>query len=447
MRKQVVAIVGRPNVGKSTLFNRLSRKRTAIIDFEPGITRDRKYEDVAWNGKKFIIIDTGGIVADSDEPMDHLIRMQAELAMDEADWILFLVDAKTGVTDLDMMIGQILGRKREKVMLVVNKVDNEKDELEIYDFMQLGFGEPFPIAANSGRNTGNFLDELLTNMPETMDDDFEEEHDNLHIAIVGKPNVGKSSITNCLLGEDQLIVSDVPGTTRDSIDSVLKYYGQEYVLVDTAGLRRKSKVKYGVEYFSSMRTIDAIDRADLVILIISADEEISNQEQRIASYVRRRFKDLIVVVNKWDLPEKDNSTLGQFVNKIKEELSFIDYAPILFVSAKTGQRISKIMEKVVEVTEESNKRIPTAQLNEFLEKIVYKHQPSHKTGKRIKIFYLTQAGVHPPTFIFFCNDATLIKDEYKRYLHNQIREEFGFVGATIKLVFKGRKEEDVSVEY
>ncbi len=447
MRKQIVAIVGRPNVGKSTLFNRLCKKRKAIIDFEPGITRDRKYEDVVWNGKKFTIIDTGGIVADSDEPMDKHIQHQADIAIEEADWILFVVEAKTGVTDLDMMLAQRLMPFRDKVMLVANKVDNDKDELEIYEFMQLGFGEAFPIAANAGRNTGNFLDELLELMPETIDDDYVVHDDRIQIAIVGKPNVGKSSITNCLLGEQQLIVSDIPGTTRDSIDSVIKYYGKEYVLVDTAGLRRKSKVKYGVEYFSSMRTIDSIDRADVVVLVISADEEISNQEQRISSYVRRKYKDLIVVVNKWDLPEKDNATTGKFIKKIREELSFIDYAPILFVSAKTTQRIHKIMETVVSVSDESNKRVTTSMLNNFLEKVVYRHQPSHKTGKRIKFFYITQAGVHPPTFIFFCNDATLIKEEYKRYLHNQIRREFGFEGATIKLIFKGRKEDDFSTEY
>jgi GTP-binding protein len=269
----------------------------------------------------------------------------------------------------------------------------------------------------------------------------------LNIVIYGPPNAGKSTFVNKLAGVEKAIVTHIPGTTRDSIDSVLKYYGEDYVLVDTAGLRRKSKVKYGVEYFSTMRTIDAIDRADVVILVIDAVDEISNQEQRIASYVRRGYKDLIVVVNKWDLPIKDNTTVGSFIKHIKDELAFIDYAPILFVSALRGQRMSKIMEVVNEVRDESNKRIPTSQLNEFLQKVVYKHQPSHKTGKRIKIFYITQAGVHPPTFIFFCNEVSIIKEEYKRYLHNQIREAFGFKGATIKLIFKGKKEEDVSVEY
>lgn len=449
MKKTIVAIVGRPNVGKSTLFNRLCKKRSAIVDFESGITRDRKYEEVEWNGRSFVIVDTGGIVADSNESMDKLIRAQAELAIEEADWIVFLVDAKTGTTDLDMEIAKILRQHSQKVILVANKVDNEKDDLELYDFMQLGFGDPFPIAAASGRNTGNFLDELLSCIETTIVEDEEEVEDDIKVAIVGRPNVGKSSIVNRLLGEAKQIVTDVPGTTRDSIDSLIRYHNKAITLIDTAGLRRKTKVKYGVEYFSVMRTIDAVNRADVVVLILSADEEIANQELKIASYARRTYKDLILVVNKWDLPEKDNSTMGKFVTKIREDLAFVDYAPILFTSALTGQRVHKILDAVLQVEEESFKRIPTAELNKFLEKIVHRHSPSHPTGKHIRFLYCTQPLVHPPTFMFFSNDPLSLSEQYKRYVHNQLRDEFGFTGATIKLVFKGRGrgEDATNVEY
>lgn len=445
MRKQVVAIVGRPNVGKSTLFNRLCRKRSAIVDFEAGITRDRKYEDVEWNGKVFTVVDTGGIVADSNESMDQMIRYQAAIAIEEADFILFVVDAKTGVTDLDLAIAKMLRTHSEKVMLVVNKVDNEKDEFDLFEFLQLGFDDAFPISASQGRNTGKFLDELMSNIP--AQEVSEEEEDTIKIAIVGKPNVGKSSIVNKLLGSEQVIVSEIPGTTRDSIDTDLRYKGKKLTIIDTAGLRRKSKVKYGVEYFSSMRTLETVDRADVVLLVVSAEEEISNQEQRIASYARRKYKDLIIVVNKWDLPEKDNSTIGKYVTMIRSELNFIDYAPILFISALTGQRVQKILETVLEVSEASHVRIPTAQLNEFRESFINKHAPTHHTGKHIKLKYMTQVEMHPPTFLIFCNTPKLLSEAYKRYIHNQIREKFQFKGATIRIVFKGKDPDEPDIEY
>jgi GTPase len=446
MRKQVVAIVGRPNVGKSTLFNRLCRKRSAIVDFESGITRDRKYEDVEWNGKVFSVVDTGGIVADSTESMDQLIRYQAAIAIEEADLILFVVDAKTSITDLDSAIAKILHPHREKVILVVNKVDNEKDEFDLFEFLQLGFGEAFPISASQGRNTGKFLDVLMGHIP--AQEICEEEEDKIKIAIVGKPNVGKSSIVNKLLGNEQVIVSEVPGTTRDSIDTDLRFKGKKLTIIDTAGLRRKARVKYGVEYFSSMRTLETVDRADVVVLVLAADEEISNQEQRIASYARRKFKDLIIVVNKWDLPEdKDNSTVGKFVTTVREELSFIDYAPILFISALTGQRVQKILEMVLEVDEASHVRIPTAQLNEFRESFINKHAPSHHTGRHIKLKYMTQVEMHPPTFLIFCNAPRLLSEAYKRYIHNQIRDKFKFKGATIRIIFKGKDPDEPDIEY
>jgi GTP-binding protein len=354
MRDVLVAIVGRPNVGKSTLFNRLCKQRRAIIDFEEGITRDRKYADCEWDGKKFRIVDTGGLVFNSQDRMDAHIKLQAEIAIQEADFILFLVDGMTGITDFDQRIAKLLNPMHDKIMLVVNKVDNEKIEMDIYDFLQLGFGEPFPIAANSGGNSGNFMDELLTKIPARDVDDFEELLDtSIKVAIVGKPNVGKSSITNKLMGQDTVIVTDIPGTTRDAIDSKLKYKGQDLTIIDTAGLRKKTRVKYGVEYFSAMRTIDTIDRADVVLLIVSADEEVSTQEKKIASYIKRHYKNVIIVVNKWDLLEKDNHTHKEFTLQILEDLQFIKYAPVLFISALSGQRVHKILDLILSVKDGS----------------------------------------------------------------------------------------------
>lgn len=443
MRKHIVSIVGRPNVGKSTLFNRLCRKRIAIVDPEAGITRDRKYEDVEWNGKVFKLVDTGGIVFDSNETMDKMIRHQAVLAIDESDLILFMVDAQTGCTDIDREIAKILYPHRDKVMLVANKADNEKFEWELYDFLQLGLGDPFAISASQGRNTGNFLDELLTLIPETQG--FEEvNHDpKTRIAVVGKPNVGKSSIVNLLLGSEKQIVTDIPGTTRDSIDTVFRYHGQEFTLIDTAGLRRKSKVTYGVEYYSTMRTIEAVDRSDVVILVLTADEEISAQDVKIASYARRKMKEIMVVFNKWDLIEKETGTTNKFVAELHDQMPFLQFAPVLFISAKSGQRIHRVMEQVVSIEEESRKRISTSELNRFMETVVNHRPPTHDTGKHIRIFYITQAAVKPPTFIFFCNQPALINENYRRYLNNQIREMFSFEGVGIKLIFKGRKENQV----
>ena len=439
-KKSVVAIVGRPNVGKSTLFNRICRKRSAIVDFEEGVTRDRKYEEAEWNGKNFIIVDTGGIIPKSTNSIDKAVKFQAEIAIEESDFILFVVDTKTGTTDMDIEIARILSLHREKVMLVANKTDNEKDELEIFDFMQLGFGEPFPIAAVQGRNTGNFLDELVRQI-ETVP--FAEEEDSIKVAIVGKPNVGKSSVVNRLYGQDINIVTDIPGTTRDSIDTHFKHFGQKITFIDTAGLRRKKSIKYGVEYFSTMRTIESINRADVVLLILDASQEISNQDQKIVSYAARNYKDIIIVNNKWDLVEKDNSTTGIYVKDLRHQLKFVEFAPVIFISALTGQRTQKILDLILQVSEESKKRIGTSELNRFLEKTIAKFPPSHSSGKHSKIFYCTQVKSHPPTFVFFCNNNKLITTHYKRYLNNQLRETFKFEGASIKTLFRSRDENDV----
>ncbi|MDD3632279.1 MAG: ribosome biogenesis GTPase Der [Candidatus Cloacimonadaceae bacterium] len=442
MRKYIVSIVGRPNVGKSTLFNSLCRKRSAIVDAEAGITRDRKYEDVEWNGKIFKLVDTGGIIFDDKEELTKKVRHQALLAIDESDLIIYLVDAHTGTTDIDKTIAKLLYPHRDKVMLVANKVDNEKYEWELYDFLQLGLGDPFPVSAIQGKNIGNFLDEILDHIPETQTVTDEQETGPTRIAVVGKPNVGKSSIVNLLLGKEKQIVTDIPGTTRDSVDSYFRYYGKEYVLVDTAGLRRKTKVNYGVEYFSVMRAIEAVDRSDVVVLVLAADEEISEQEVKIASYARRKMKEIIVVFNKWDLVEKDSKTTGKYVAELYRKMPFLQFAPVLFISAKTGQRINKIMETVVKIEQESEKRIPTSELNRFIETVVDKHPPTHRSGKEVKIYYATQAGVKPPTFVFFCKRPALVTENYRRFLHNQIREMFSFEGVSIKLIFKGKSEKE-----
>ncbi|MDP8201697.1 MAG: ribosome biogenesis GTPase Der [Candidatus Tenebribacter burtonii] len=439
MIKSIVAIVGRANVGKSTLFNRICRKRSAIVDFEEGVTRDRKYEEAEWSGHNFIVVDTGGIIPKSSNSIDKAVKFQAEIAIEEADFILFVVDTKTGTTAIDMEVAKILSPHRDKVLLVANKTDNEKDELEIYDFLQLGFGDPFPIAAIHGRNTGNFLDEVVKNIDTLSSKEIVEE-DVIKVAIVGKPNVGKSSLINRLSGKEGNIVTDIPGTTRDSIDLNLTYKNKKFTFIDTAGLRRKKRIKYGVEYFSTMRTIESINRADIVLLLLDASDKISTQDQRIASYAARNYKEIILIYNKWDLIEKDNSSVGKFIEKIKSELKFVEFAPVIFISALTGQRAHKIYELLLKVDEESKKRIPTSQLNKFLQKVTAKFPPAHSSGKHSMIYYCSQVKTQPPTFVFFCNNAKLITTHYKRYLNNQLREEFKFSGATIKTIFRSREK-------
>jgi len=414
--------VGRPNVGKSTLFNRLCRKRSAIVDFEAGITRDRKYEDVEWNGKIFKLVDTGGIVFNSTETIDKMVRHQVMLAIEESDLIIFMVDAQTGTTDIDKEIAKILYPHKDNVMLIANKADNEKYEWEVYDFLQLGFGDAIPVSASQGRNTGDFLDaviERISGTQSTLQTDAKSSATS--IAVVGKPNVGKSSIVNLLLGNPKLIVTDIPGTTRDAIDSPFRYHNKDYVLIDTAGLRKKTRINYGVEYFSTLRTIEAIDRADIVILVLTAEEELSVQDIKIASYAKRRMKEIMVVYNKWDLVEKETNTINKYLKELYFQMPFLQFAPVLFISAKTSQRIHRIMETVAKIEEESEKRISTSELNRFMETVIMHRPPTHPSGRHIKIFYITQAAVKPPTFIFFCNTPALITENYRRYLHNQLR--------------------------
>jgi GTP-binding protein len=412
----------------------LCRKRSAIVDQEEGITRDRKYETVEWLGKTFLLVDTGGIVINSTDDMDKAVRRQAEIAILEADLILFLVDAKVDVTGLDLEVGRILKPHSHKVMIVVNKADTFEEEIDKYNFMTLGFGEPVAISASHGRHIGDLLDEIISRI-EVLDEP-EEAPNEIKVAIVGKPNVGKSSILNRLVGDETAIVTDIPGTTRDSIDSTLKYHSQTIRFIDTAGLRRRRSVEYGVEMFSVMRTIESIQRSDVVILVISAVENVTEQDQKIASYVARNYKNLIVVINKWDLIEKDAKTMGEFVKDIREILIFIDYTPILFTSAMTNQRVYKILDLVLKVYEESKMRIPTSELNDFLENVIKRYPPSHSSGRHVKIYYCSQVAVQPPTFIFFCNDSKLITESYKRYVNNKIREYFKFEGVSIKIIFR-----------
>jgi len=441
--KSVVAIVGRPNVGKSTLFNRLCHGRRAIVDPQAGVTRDRKYEEVVWNGRSFIVVDTGGIIPQSADTIDQAVRFQAEVSIEESDFILFVVDAQSGVTDMDEQIARILGPHREKVMLVANKVDNEKNAMELYDFLRLGFNDAFPVSAAHGRNTGNFLDALLRQIKTAPhDDETVVVDDALRVAIVGKPNVGKSSLVNRLTGEEAVIVSEIPGTTRDSIDTRMRYHGRDIVLVDTAGLKRKKRIAKGVDFFASMRTIESINRASLVLLIIDAGEPVSNQDKKIAEYAHRNYKDIIVVFNKWDLPQKDSKTTKRFTDEFRYEMPFLEHAPVAFVSALTGQRVRKLLDIIIEVDAESRKRIPTAKLNAFLRQSLEKYSPTHATGKHVKIYYVTQAQAHPPVFVFFCNDPKLVTKQYRRYLHNRLRDEFGFEGVGMIMRFRGREGYD-----
>lgn len=441
MKKGIVVIVGRPNVGKSTLFNRLCRKRSAIIDFEEGITRDRKYEEVEWTSKNFMLVDTGGIIHKPSDSISKSVRFQTEIAIMEADLILFMIDAKVGITSLDLEIGRLLLPHHDKILLVANKADNLEDEYYIYDYLSLGFGTPVPISASQGRNIGDLLDDI-TDRIVTVED--YEAPDEIKVAVVGKPNVGKSSFVNRLVGENTVIVDKEPGTTRDSTDSLVRYHNHALRLIDTAGLRKKKSVTYGVEYFSSMRTIDSIDRCDVAVLLISAEEGITDQDQKIASYISRKYKNIIIAVNKWDLIEKDNATVKEFTKKIREELVFIDYAPIVYMSVKNNLRVRKVYEAILAIDAESKKRIPTSELNEFLKKILTKNPPSHSSGKHTKIFYCTQQSVQPPLFIFFCNNATLVTKNYRKYLYNQLRDHYKFVGITIKMAFRSRGEKDSS---
>lgn len=440
MSKPVIAVVGRPNVGKSTLFNKIIGKRISIVEDTPGVTRDRIYAEGEWCGRSFALIDTGGIEPKNMEVIPAQMRVQAELAMDMSDVVLFIVDGKEGLTNSDMEVAEMLRRKSSKVVLCVNKIDTQKLPDDFYDFYELGLGEPVPVSAANMLNLGDLFDKLLENLPEVA---AEDEEDVCKIAVIGKPNVGKSSLINRLLGEERVIVSDIAGTTRDSIDTPLEKNGEKFILIDTAGIRRKSKVYEDIEKYSVIRAIAAIERSDVCIMMLDATQGLTEQDKKIAGLAHESGKGIVVVVNKWDLVEKDTNTMKEFKNKIKAELAFMSYAPYLFISAKTGQRAFDVLDMAKAVAENCAMRVSTGQLNSLLQDaILMKHPPSDK-GKSLKVYYVSQVGVKPPSFSFKINKRELMHFSYSRYLENKIREAFGFEGTSIKFVFreKGAKED------
>ena len=439
MSKPIVAIVGRPNVGKSTLFNALAGEKISIVKDYPGVTRDRIYADVTWLNYQFTMIDTGGIEPETKDTMLSYMREQAEIAIAAADVILFLVDVRQGLLDADLKVADMLRKSKKPVVLVVNKVDSfEKYMPDVYEFYNLGIGEPHPVSSNGKLGIGDMLDEVVKLFPEETAG--EEEDERPRIAIVGKPNVGKSSIINRLLGENRVIVSDIAGTTRDAIDTAVQCEDKEYVFIDTAGLRRKSKVKEELERYSIIRTVAAVERADVVLLVIDASEGVTEQDAKIAGIAHDRGKGVIICVNKWDLVEKDGKTVYRYTEKIRNVLSFMPYAEIVFISAKTGQRLPKLFERIETVIQFQNLRVATGVLNEIVMEAVAMQQPPSDKGKRLKIFYTTQVAVKPPTFVIFVNDKELMHFSYTRYLENRIRDAFGFTGTALKFFIRERKE-------
>ena len=441
MSKPVVAIVGRPNVGKSTLFNALAGEKIAIVKDTPGVTRDRIYAEVNWLDKEFTLIDTGGIEPDSRDVILSQMREQAQIAIDTADVILFMTDVKQGLVDSDSKVADMLRRSHKPVILVVNKVDNfNKMMPDVYEFYNLGIGDPVPISASERIGIGDMLDKVLAHFPEGAGQ--EEEDDRPRVAIVGKPNVGKSSIINRLIGKDRVIVSDIAGTTRDAIDTEVVHNGKEYVFIDTAGLRRKNKIKEELERYSIIRTVTAVERADVVVVVIDATEGVTEQDAKIAGIAHDRGKGIIVAVNKWDAIEKNDKTIYEFTRKVREILSFMPYAEILFISAQTGQRLSRLFETIDMVIENQTLRVQTGVLNEIVTEAVAMQQPPSDKGKRLKIYYVTQVSVKPPTFVIFVNDKELMHFSYVRYLENKIRESFGFKGTSLKFIVRERKEKE-----
>ncbi len=438
--KPIVAVVGRPNVGKSTLFNALAGDMIAIVKDTPGITRDRIYADVSWLDKNFTLIDTGGIEPESKDIILSQMREQAQIAIDTADVILFMVDVKQGMVDSDMKVADMLRRAHKPVLLIVNKVDNfDKFMADTYEFYNLGIGDPIPISAANRLGIGDMLEKVVEYFPEEGTDD--EEDDRPRVAIIGKPNVGKSSLINKLIGENRLIVSDIAGTTRDAVDTPIKYNGQEYVFIDTAGLRRKNKIKEELEKYMIVRTVSAVERADVVVLLIDADEGVTEQDAKIAGIAHERGKGFIIAVNKWDLIEKNDKTMNEFTKKVRQTLSFMPYAEIIYISALTGQRTGKLFDVIDSVRESATMRVQTGVLNEIMAEATAMQQPPSDKGKRLKLYYITQVSVKPPTFVIFVNDKELMHFSYTRYIENQIRDTFGFVGTPLKFIIRERKED------
>jgi len=438
MAKPIVAIVGRPNVGKSTLFNKLAGRRISIVDDKPGVTRDRVYADAEWLRHNFTLIDTGGIEVESQDIILAQMRRQAQIAIETADVIIFIVDGKQGLTGSDYEVAQMLRQSKKAIVLVVNKIDHLELEANAFEFYNLGIGTPIAISATQALGLGDMLDEVVAHFDAVYSNIADEDY--IQVAVVGKPNVGKSSLINKMLGEERNIVTEIAGTTRDAIDSKLETKEGKFILIDTAGIRRKSKVEEGIERYSVIRSLAAVERADVVILMLTATEELSDQDEKIIGYAHEMKKAILVIVNKWDLIEKDDKTMLEYKKRIQAGLNFMAYAPYLFISAKTGQRVHKVLETVKECYDNYSKRISTGILNEVVNKAVLMKEPPTVALKRLKIFYVTQVDSKPPTFVFFVNNSNLLHFSYERYLENQLRNAFEFNGTGIRLIFRERKE-------
>lgn len=435
MTKPVIAIVGRPNVGKSTIFNRIVGERVSIVEDTPGVTRDRIYSSGEWLTHDFNIIDTGGIEL-SDAPFQTQIRAQAEIAIDEADVIIFMVNQREGLTQTDEMIAQMLYKTNKPVVLAVNKVDNPEMRADVYDFYALGFGEPFPISGSHGLGLGDLLDEVAKHFKDESDDLYDE--NTIRLSLIGRPNVGKSSLVNAILGEDRVIVSNIAGTTRDAIDTEYSYEGQDYVLIDTAGMRKKGKVYESTEKYSVLRALKAIERSNVVLVVLDVEEGIIEQDKRVAGYAHEEGKAIVIVVNKWDTLEKDSKTMKKFEDEVRKNFQFLDYAPIAFVSAKEKQRLRTLFPLINEASENHKKRVQSSTLNEVITDAIAMNPTPTDKGRRLKVFYATQVATEPPTFVVFVNDEELMHFSYKRYLENQIRDAFGFEGTPIKIIPRKR---------
>jgi GTPase len=439
-RKPLVALVGRPNVGKSTLFNRLVGERLAITEDVPGTTRDRQYADVEWGGQVFTLVDTGGLVLSTTDVITEQVRAQAQVAIAEADVIVLVTDVVDGLTAADEEIAEVLRRTRKPVVLVANKADNLKRELNLPEFYSLGLGEPLPVSAIRGTSSGDLLDRIVQALP-PLPVEPEEEAKALHIALVGRTNVGKSSLLNRLLGEERVIVSEIPGTTRDAIDTTIRYHGEDIVLIDTAGIRQRGRIEPGIERYSVLRALKAINRADVVLLLVDASEGVTAQDAHVAGYILEQTKSVVVLINKWDLIEKNASTMSQYEAYVRAELKFMPYVPVLFISALTGQRVERVLPLALRIQRERQQRLTTVQINDLLHEATARHSPPTKYGKKLRIYYGTQIEVNPPTFVLFVNDTALVHFAYERYLENQIREQYKYEGSPIKLVFRGHDEE------
>ncbi|MGH2442055.1 MAG: ribosome biogenesis GTPase Der [Chloroflexota bacterium] len=439
MPKPLVAVVGRPNVGKSTLFNRLVGRREAIVEDLPGTTRDRLYGEFQWGGRDIAVVDTGGIIPQPDEGVSESVFEQAAVAIEEADLILFMVDVRTGIAPVDQEIAALLRRSSKPILLVVNKADNARQETEAVEFHGLGLGDPIAVSAVRGLNTGDLLDAIVQHLPPGENEESDE--DVVRVAIVGRPNVGKSSLVNALTGERRAVVSPVPGTTRDAVDTRVMYKDRPIILVDTAGIRRRGKVTRGIEQYSVLRALRAVDRADVAILLVDATEPAAAQDAHVASFVLEHAKGLVVAVNKWDLIVKDSHTMSEFEHRLRYQFRFMQYVPMIFVSAETGQRIEQVFDQALAIAVERHKRIPTGVLNDAVRHILAEHQPPSSRGRILKVFYITQVSVDPPTFVIKVNNPDLVHFGFKRFLENKLRDRFGFSGTPIRLYFRERGRE------